>query len=735
MRSASKRGRRSRPSSLALEEQEPLPLKRTRSAHSSPAAQPTRSFSNHSARRQDNPSRPLSSTTGGNFSRHSNTNNNESNNHKEPSPIPEAPSDEGSPPPMTQEPKAQALVETIKRRGSRDSKRPTTPQVPQQKTSVFNDDTHVSDTSSLSELEDSEAETERLEDSPRKGAPKSVFTYNQPANKPAPLKLSLDIKPTKSSDADLASEDADSQPAKKRKRDNGDTPHKEVKAEDKTSRPATPLTAKPPSFSEKGKKSKGTADSTLDKRATSPMEGVEAAPSPAPVNGDDSRTEDDHTEPDPPPTVETAAEVEIEDDSKNEPAAEAPQEAEDDTTESAEVSREEEEDAEKLQKRKAAMDALTQIELEFAKLRDKLYEERISDIEEEMRLVNEGTHPELLAMMEAVNKRRDDKIRLYNTQLKYSLQTHTTAMKATRAQLHSQYGQQVREIRERYLDRVSEGLYQIQRERRASDTLVQDYTYRISEDRATRIRERQAYNMEVQILAGIAKYIGFPAAPEVKGAAPSEMQQDLEAMGIVSRAPMRGGMSRGLDDYQDLPRSHWGNRTAPPSPPQTISQATHHHHHHHSHSHSHHHHMSHLAQDQSISQRRAAGTSTSIPNPATHMSPVMPLPLSALLHNSEPIKLEQAGHHTLGLHPPQSMSHANRSPLHTYRPAPPPQAHIHGLQHPHLHQSYGPRGSSLEPGESSLIGPERSRMMDDKEIGGLQPLGIARYAPVGKGYV
>lgn len=87
--------------------------------------------------------------------------------------------------------------------------------------------------------------------------------------------------------------------------------------------------------------------------------------------------------------------------------------------------------------------------------------------------MNEGTHPELMAMMEAVNKRRDDKIRLYNTQLRYALQSHHTTMKATRAQLHSQYSQQVREIRELYLERVSEDLYQIQRERRASDMLVQ----------------------------------------------------------------------------------------------------------------------------------------------------------------------------------------------------------------------------------------------------------------------
>jgi len=76
-------------------------------------------------------------------------------------------------------------------------------------------------------------------------------------------------------------------------------------------------------------------------------------------------------------------------------------------------------------------------------------------------------------MMEAVNKRRDDKIRLYNTQLRYALHSQYTTMTATRSQLHSQYAQHVREIRERYLDRVSEGLYQIQRERRAADMLVQ----------------------------------------------------------------------------------------------------------------------------------------------------------------------------------------------------------------------------------------------------------------------
>lgn len=190
-------------------------------------------------------------------------------------------------------------------------------------------------------------------------------------------------------------------------------------------------------------------------------------------------------------------------------------------------------------------------------------------------------------------------------------------------------------------------------------------------------------------------------------------------------------MSRGIDDYQEQVQRHpWGSRTGPPSPPPNISQ-THHHHHHHNHAHSHHHHM--LHQEPPVLQRRPPTGSTSISNPTAHISPVTPLPLSALLQDSGPIKMEQAAHSSPSLHPPP-MTHASRSPLHQYRPPLPPQAHIHQLQHQHLHQGYG-RASSLEPGERELEG--RGRMMDEKDIGhgGLGQLGIVRYAPVGKGYV
>ncbi|KAI5808130.1 Sds3-like-domain-containing protein [Peziza echinospora] len=522
---SNKRGRRSRPSSHASEEQVELPLKRTRSTHSSPAAVPsTRSTPSYPARRQDTSRHSASAT-----SRISH--NHDMANHRDPSPIPELPLDEDPPPPMPSlESKVATLVESVKRRGSRDSKRPITP-IPLPKVAELHDEGHISDLSSLSELEDSEAETERLDDSPRKGAPKSVFAYNQPSNRPTPLKISQDLKPNKSPELEPIPDEGESPTGKKRKRENGETLQtKEASIEPKTSQPATPLTAKAPTQPEKSKKIKP-IEIPVEKDVPTTMEGIEPKSATPTVNGVESNTIEEQAEPEVPVVVEPAPPIEAEEVVKPAPPVEPEPEIDEEATENAEMMRRDEEDAEALT-RKSAMDALTQIELEFAALRDKLFEERISDIDEEIRLVNEGKHPELMAMMEAVDKRRDDKIRLYNTQLKYSVQSQENSMKATRAQLHSQYAQHVREIRERYLDRVSEGLYQIQRERRASDMVVQDYTYRISDCSNTRLRERQAYTMEVAILAGIAKYIGFPAAPEVKGAAPNEMQADLEAMGV-----------------------------------------------------------------------------------------------------------------------------------------------------------------------------------------------------------
>lgn len=65
-----------------------------------------------------------------------------------------------------------------------------------------------------------------------------------------------------------------------------------------------------------------------------------------------------------------------------------------------------------MRKRAEAMEALTKIEIEFAKLRDLLYIERLADIERERIGIETGTHPELIHLTHLIELRRNRKLEL-----------------------------------------------------------------------------------------------------------------------------------------------------------------------------------------------------------------------------------------------------------------------------------------------------------------------------------
>lgn len=94
-------------------------------------------------------------------------------------------------------------------------------------------------------------------------------------------------------------------------------------------------------------------------------------------------------------------------------------------------------------------------------------------------MVENGTHPQLIAMLEPVDRRRDEQVALANAKFNYSVQSLYVQTKATRAQICSQFLQSSRKLREEVLMDISEMWYQIQRERRANDTLVPGETHRI----------------------------------------------------------------------------------------------------------------------------------------------------------------------------------------------------------------------------------------------------------------
>ncbi|KAI9831882.1 MAG: hypothetical protein M1819_004604 [Sarea resinae] len=229
-------------------------------------------------------------------------------------------------------------------------------------------------------------------------------------------------------------------------------------------------------------------------------------------------------------------------------------------------------------KKMAAMDALSAIEKQFASFRDRLFDERLAQLSNELAMLTQpdSTNPEFLAMLQCLDARRDEKIAQEQTLLSYKIRSLEVRCIAERSQLHSQYFQSVRAIREKKLEEVGEQWYQIQRDRRGLEGTVPDFSYKFPARRSQQITQQTAYNLEVSVLSGVAKYVGFPAAPPIEGARPSEMDEDFQKMAIKPRTrtasqqgPTRAAFSSAMPkpkpaaEEQFLEQTPWANPQHP----------------------------------------------------------------------------------------------------------------------------------------------------------------------------
>lgn len=191
---------------------------------------------------------------------------------------------------------------------------------------------------------------------------------------------------------------------------------------------------------------------------------------------------------------------------------------------------------EELERKHAAYKDWTQIEEMFGVFRDRLYKDRLQRLEEEEQSLMAAvpSHPEYLNMKQCLDDRLDQKLREINKELDYRTKAHERKSVAQRAQIWGQYFQGVREKREKTLEALNQEWYDVQTARRSAHSL-QDCGLLFPKDPAQRIRNAVAYNTEVSTLASIAKYQGFPAGPEMKGASASELEDDLAAIDRARR--------------------------------------------------------------------------------------------------------------------------------------------------------------------------------------------------------
>lgn len=110
-------------------------------------------------------------------------------------------------------------------------------------------------------------------------------------------------------------------------------------------------------------------------------------------------------------------------------------------------------------------------------------------------------------------------------------QAHEKRFVAERSQIWSQFTQGVREKRERTLELLNKEWYDVVAARRKAHSLP-EYGVIFPKDPSQRVRNAVAYNTEVSTLAGMAKYEGFPAVPDIKGASNTEVHDDFTAIDV-----------------------------------------------------------------------------------------------------------------------------------------------------------------------------------------------------------
>ncbi|KAK0250137.1 Transcriptional regulatory protein [Friedmanniomyces endolithicus] len=187
-----------------------------------------------------------------------------------------------------------------------------------------------------------------------------------------------------------------------------------------------------------------------------------------------------------------------------------------------------------------ASSAFEGVAKQFTRFREKLYDEGLATMNAELSMLAQPDcqHPEYLRQVACVNARREKQMREAQAFYHYRLTSIRQRTLGDRSQLQSQYHQHIREMRESVMYQLGEEWYNIQKERRQQHQEKNDaYIYKFPAKKSAQIRQQAKYNQEVSVLSGVAKYVGFPAAPDINGAEGDLLEDDLKAMKISNRVP------------------------------------------------------------------------------------------------------------------------------------------------------------------------------------------------------
>ncbi|KAK5815532.1 Sds3-like-domain-containing protein [Linnemannia elongata] len=223
--------------------------------------------------------------------------------------------------------------------------------------------------------------------------------------------------------------------------------------------------------------------------------------------------------------------------SDKESESEVAEEEETDKPTKEEDEEEGEEDHEMKQLHKDALDALTSIEIEFASLRDKMYEERMTELDREVEMINEGTHPELSSLMQEIEQKREHRLHIADMGRKYKTDIAQSAYDVSVYQAYCTFQSARRNIRTQMVNDMGKKRRQIILEFNLSSDARKRKLTTATPDKTVLLRARKHKRAEVNELKSISEKRGFPTSSKLSMVTQAELQDDFALMGLARLLP------------------------------------------------------------------------------------------------------------------------------------------------------------------------------------------------------
>ncbi|KAH3662241.1 hypothetical protein OGAPHI_005489 [Ogataea philodendri] len=207
-----------------------------------------------------------------------------------------------------------------------------------------------------------------------------------------------------------------------------------------------------------------------------------------------------------------------------------------------------EQDEEKERLRLAALEQMKSIEIDFALLKDKLYETQMNKLMFELELCNSNKHPDYLNYQNMIENNFQAKVSRFVNLQKYKLKCLDTQTRATRVAIHQQFAKLCQDLKSEEIMQITSDWYEINNERRAMDNItlnLPDYYQYNSGITAQTVNSQSSINQlvvqrnalynELSSLKGIERYTGgFPSSlNDLKSCTNEEIQMDLKEMNLV----------------------------------------------------------------------------------------------------------------------------------------------------------------------------------------------------------